>query len=840
MARQKRKQVQELTMQGVQLTPQARPLDTYTRPAEVQHGRPAAKSSLQQVAEALSSFSPALRQHLNKETLKAREDAAKAGVALGMQYNRQQLAEAVKAGALEPVENPWALKAIEQQWGSNSAGLYEAALRSDYEKSGLAGTDDPEALAKFFANSKQAFLEKNNPQNNPDFAAGFAQHVSYIENTMAKIHSTEVKNARKAKRFEVMGNQASVMLNHFRADSAFPAQLLASEMERFVSQHTADGAPVQDAIDTLKRSLLADIEQHGPDLRITEATKMLKTYGDARLGDGVQFKLAMEKAIEAYARKEYRDDEREAKKTERERIEEADGYLKGIKLGAGLNDPQNQKIITNIQSVYPRYVDIARRHAQQQSVRTDSATLLRMAQLYDEGNLTKHEVDALYKNGQIGTQEWQTYRDKFKQREIGYRSLAKLPAYSAGETAARIKVGALIETVIKERNITNPSFTSDMNVKTRNIIKKHGLGLLREYTEKIQANGELSELDHDHFQDELVKRVTNTMEKHLGITASKTIKEEKIAEKREEAKVDYQKLTNDLRDVVKPLAKRFKGSPIFDYLTKPVESFPDTTTRLGKPIIPSLADIGSSLPLKVEECEKGMEHLNNALKKAKTLYDRAPRFNPEDPNVNNREAALAETKWARTRKRITMQKAFLARWKIELERNGEASLNRLFVKEESYKSVDEILKMPKEEARKLRDGKFLFVLSAKQWDAVVKHNKPRLHEMFSHIGVPRVEHDQFLLELKVQMDAALLRLKDERKDFLEILSKTNQVRNIYATTKENEFVAGNASKHKTARTELWNATAEHPKMRDMLIRSGVFSKEELEKLQKNEKGAVEK
>lgn len=120
----------------VALQPQARPVDTYSRPQAL----PTGGNGMEQLAGALAQISPSLTNFLNVTSAKAQKDAEDRAMRRigGMSF--QEARSAVDSGKMSEMDNPWFKAAFMKQYGERMA--YERvnelsqAYETEFDKNG--------------------------------------------------------------------------------------------------------------------------------------------------------------------------------------------------------------------------------------------------------------------------------------------------------------------------------------------------------------------------------------------------------------------------------------------------------------------------------------------------------------------------------------------------------------------------------------------------------------------------------------------------------------------------------------------------------------------------------
>lgn len=113
----------------VALQPQARPVDTYSRP----QAAPSGPNGLQQLAGALAQISPALTNYLDNTAAKAQKDAEDRAMRRigGMSF--QEARDAVNSGKMTEMDNPWFKASFMRQLGERMAYERVNELSTEYE-----------------------------------------------------------------------------------------------------------------------------------------------------------------------------------------------------------------------------------------------------------------------------------------------------------------------------------------------------------------------------------------------------------------------------------------------------------------------------------------------------------------------------------------------------------------------------------------------------------------------------------------------------------------------------------------------------------------------------------
>lgn len=128
----------------VALQPQARPVDTYSRP----QAAPSGPNGLQQLAGALAQISPALTNFLDNSAAKAQKDAEDRAMRRigGMSF--QEARDAVNSGKMTEMDNPWFKAAFMKQYGERLAYERVNELSTEYETNFDKNSGDVDGLIR--------------------------------------------------------------------------------------------------------------------------------------------------------------------------------------------------------------------------------------------------------------------------------------------------------------------------------------------------------------------------------------------------------------------------------------------------------------------------------------------------------------------------------------------------------------------------------------------------------------------------------------------------------------------------------------------------------------------
>lgn len=120
----------------VALQPQARPVDTYSRP----QAAPSGPNGLQQLAGALAQISPALTNYLDNTAAKAQKDAEDRAMRRigGMSF--QEARDAVNSGKMTEMDNPWFkasfMRLLGERMGYERVNELSTEYETNFDKNG--------------------------------------------------------------------------------------------------------------------------------------------------------------------------------------------------------------------------------------------------------------------------------------------------------------------------------------------------------------------------------------------------------------------------------------------------------------------------------------------------------------------------------------------------------------------------------------------------------------------------------------------------------------------------------------------------------------------------------
>jgi len=154
----RRVQVQDL--QGPQqLTPQARPVDTYYLPQEKAVAPPARTNGFLQLAEALRSVQPGIDRFVDTKIDQIRESEHQKGAAAAVK-NKQGFNEAIKSNLIPPGASPWFRMGFQQERLRTIGEEFDIQLREAYAQSGAKGSGKLEDFSKFLTEQKNALFQQ--------------------------------------------------------------------------------------------------------------------------------------------------------------------------------------------------------------------------------------------------------------------------------------------------------------------------------------------------------------------------------------------------------------------------------------------------------------------------------------------------------------------------------------------------------------------------------------------------------------------------------------------------------------------------------------------------------
>ncbi|KAB0573123.1 hypothetical protein [Brucella pituitosa] len=207
---------------SVQLQPQARPVDTYSRPQAPETGG----SGLMQLSEALAQISPNLQSFLADRTDKAKKDAEdKANRRLsGMSF--EEARSAIDSGKMSEMDNPWFKAAAMNQIGERLAYTRVNELTKEYETNFDKDKGD---LESFIRERMAGDLEKYG--DSPHFVRAYntiMNNFSVKANTIQAQHQTEqIKQDTISGVYDVFSGKARTMLGEGKSEAEVVAALRA-------------------------------------------------------------------------------------------------------------------------------------------------------------------------------------------------------------------------------------------------------------------------------------------------------------------------------------------------------------------------------------------------------------------------------------------------------------------------------------------------------------------------------------------------------------------------------------------------------------------------------------
>lgn len=207
---------------SVSLQPQARPVDTYSRPQAPTSGG----SGLTQLSEALAQISPNLQSFLTDRADKAKKDAEdRANRRLGgMSFDEARAA--IDGGKMSEMENPWFKAAAMNQIGERLAYTRVNELTKEYETNFDKDKGD---LESFIRERMAGDLEKYG--DSPHFVRAYntiMNNFSVKANTIQSQHQTEqMKQDTISGVYDVFSGKARSLLGEGKSEAEVVAALRA-------------------------------------------------------------------------------------------------------------------------------------------------------------------------------------------------------------------------------------------------------------------------------------------------------------------------------------------------------------------------------------------------------------------------------------------------------------------------------------------------------------------------------------------------------------------------------------------------------------------------------------
>ncbi len=192
----------------VALQPQARPVDTYSRPQAPNSGA----NGLQQLATALAQVSPSLQTFLDNTEAKAKKDAEDRAMRRigGMSFAEAR--EAVESGKMTEMENPWFKAAVMKQYGERLAYERVNELTTEYETNFDKNGGD---LDSFIREKTAGDLEQYG--DSPHFTSAYGhvmdQFGQRANATQAQYKTEQVKQDTISGVYDTFNGQARALLS---------------------------------------------------------------------------------------------------------------------------------------------------------------------------------------------------------------------------------------------------------------------------------------------------------------------------------------------------------------------------------------------------------------------------------------------------------------------------------------------------------------------------------------------------------------------------------------------------------------------------------------------------
>lgn len=207
---------------SVQLQPQARPVDTYSRPQAPATGG----NGLMQLSEALAQVSPNLQSFLKDRADKAQQEAEdKANRRIGgMSFDEAR--KAVNDGSISEMDNPWFKAAFMKQYGERLAYDRVNELTKEYETNFDKDKGD---LESFIRERMAGDLEKYG--DSPHFVRSYNTIMNNFgskANTIQSQHQTEqIKQDTISGVYDVFSGKARALLGEGKSEAEVVAALRA-------------------------------------------------------------------------------------------------------------------------------------------------------------------------------------------------------------------------------------------------------------------------------------------------------------------------------------------------------------------------------------------------------------------------------------------------------------------------------------------------------------------------------------------------------------------------------------------------------------------------------------
>lgn len=203
----------------VALQPQARPVDTYSRPQAPASG----PNGLQELAGALAQISPSLTNFLEVSSEKAKKDAEDRAMRRigGMSFDEAR--SAVDSGKMTELQNPWFKAAFMRQYGERMAYERVNELTKEYETNFDKNSGDVDALIR---EHTAADLEQYG--ENAHFTGAYTKvmdgFAARANQTQAQYQTEQVKQDTVSGVYDTFHGEATTM----RADGKSPEEIVAA------------------------------------------------------------------------------------------------------------------------------------------------------------------------------------------------------------------------------------------------------------------------------------------------------------------------------------------------------------------------------------------------------------------------------------------------------------------------------------------------------------------------------------------------------------------------------------------------------------------------------------
>lgn len=208
----------------VALQPQARPVDTYSRPQAPASG----PNGLQQLAGALATISPALSNFMDVTAAKAQKDAEDRAMRRigGMSF--QEARDAVNSGKMTEMDNPWFKAAFMKQYGERLAYERVNELSTEYETNFDKNSGD---LDGFIRERTAADLEQYG--NDPHFTGAYSKVMdgfnARANTAQAQFKTEQVKQDTVSGVYDTFHGEATSL----RADGKSPQEIVTALRSKY-------------------------------------------------------------------------------------------------------------------------------------------------------------------------------------------------------------------------------------------------------------------------------------------------------------------------------------------------------------------------------------------------------------------------------------------------------------------------------------------------------------------------------------------------------------------------------------------------------------------------------